>query len=141
MNLGKSVSFQAGGRLWTIRPFSLSVWFEFCEWLRSRPKKNDPLDRVSRLPLERMDKELVDKIVREAIEEDKKVNSFAPESEATRQELTTLEGMIKAISLLSNESEQDTRAMVMELAKDNRLDELTKALNQTIGEVEKKVEG
>lgn len=139
MNLGKSVTFKAGGRLWTIRPFTLDVWFQFCKWLKERPRDYDPLARISKLPLEKMDKELAERLVREAIEEDKKLYDFQPESEATRRELGTVEGMIKAVSLLADESVEDTRAMVLELVREGRTDELTNAIKETIGEVEKKV--
>lgn len=139
MNLGKPISFQAAGRLWTIKPFTLEVWFSFCDYLKSREKTYDPLARVSKLPLEKLEPALAEKLVREAIDEDKKLYDFQPESEATRRELGTLEGMIKAISLLADASVEETRTMVLDLVREGRADELTKAIQETIGVVEKKV--
>ena len=139
MNLGKKVTFEAAGKQWTIQPFSLSIWFQFCEWLKSRPRVSDPLERVSRLPLDKMPPEMAERLVREAIDEDKALHDFRPESEATQRAMTTLEGMIKVVSLLSGESEDDTREMVLALANENRIQVLTDAITQTIGHVEKKV--
>lgn len=139
MNLGKQVTFEVAGRQWTIQPFSLDIWFQFCEWLKSRPKAYDPLERIARLPLEKMPAEMAERLVREAIDEDKALHDFRPESEATQRAMTTLEGMIKVVSLLSGESEDDTREMVLALANQNRIQVLTDAITQTIGHVEKKV--
>jgi len=139
MNLGKKVTFEAAGKQWTIQPFSLSIWFQFCEWLKSRPRSGDPLERVSRLPLDKMPPEMAERLVREAIDEDKQLHDFRPESEATKNALSSIEGIIKVISLLSGESEDASREMVLTLAQENKLDVLTKAISDTIGHVEKKV--
>ena len=139
MNLGKKVTFEAAGKQWTIQPFSLSIWFQFCEWLKSRPRVSDPLERVSRLPLDKMPAEMAERLVREAIDEDKQLHDFRPESEATKNALSSIEGIIKVISLLSGESEDASREMVLTLAQENKLDVLTKAISDTIGHIEKKV--
>lgn len=139
MNLGKKVTFEAAGKTWTVQPFSLSIWFQFCEWLKQRPRTSDPLERVARLPLDKMPPEMAERLVREAIDEDKKLHDFRPESEATKNALSSIEGIIKVISLLSGEGEDVCRDMVLSLAQENKLDVLTKAISDTIGHVEKKV--
>lgn len=139
MNLGKSVTFEAAGRRWTVKPFSLDIWFQFCEWLRSRPRSYDPLERVSKLPLDKMPAEMAERLVREAIDEDKALHDFRPESEATKNALSSIDGIIKVISLLSGEGEDACRDMVLSLAQENKLEVLTKAISDTIGHVEKKV--
>lgn len=140
MNLGKAVTFEAAGRQWTVKPFSLEIWFHFIEWLKARPRPYDPLERVGKLPLEKMPAEMVERLVKEAIDEDKALYDFRPESEATKNALSSLEGIIKVISLLSDQGEDAVRDMVLSLAKENRMEVLTNAISQTIGHIEKKVE-
>ena len=139
MNLGRAASFEAAGKRWTIRPFSLDIWFQFTDWLKKRPKEYDPLERISKLPLEKMPAEMAERLVREAIDEDKQLYDFRPESEATKRAMQTLPGIIKIISLLSGEPEESVNDMVMTLAKESKMEALTDAISQTIGEVEKKV--
>lgn len=139
MNLGKTATFQANGKTWSIKPFSLSVWFAFCDHLRQLPKKTDPLERVSRLPLDKLPGDLAERLVKEAIEEDRALHDFSPESQATKNALSSIEGIIKVISLLSGEPEDACRDMVLSLAQENKLDVLTNAISETIGHVEKKV--
>ncbi len=141
MNLGKSVTFQAAGRSWTVQPFTLEAWFSFIEYLKNRPRDYDPLERVSKLPLDKMPAELAERLVREAIDEDKALYDFRPESEATRKALTSVDGVIKVISILSGEDEDSVRAMVLDLAQNNRMSVLSDAISKTIGQVEKKVTG
>jgi hypothetical protein len=86
-----------------------------------------------------MPAEMAERLVREAIDEDKQLHDFRPESEATKNALSSIEGIIKVISLLSGESEDASREMVLTLAQENKLDVLTKAISDTIGHVEKKV--
>lgn len=139
MNLGKSVTFEAAGRRWSIKPFSIDALFQFCEYLKSRPKDYDPLERVSKLPLEKMPAEMVERMVREAIDEDKQLHDFRPESEATKRALSSIDGVIKAIAILSGESDDEVRSMVLTLAREDRIHILSDAIAQTIGGVEKKV--
>lgn len=139
MNIGRAASFEAAGKKWTIQPFSLSMWFTFCDWLKSRPRESDPLERVSRLPLDKLPGDMAERLVREAIEEDKQLHDFRPESEATKRAIGTIEGMMKVISLLSGENEEAVRDMVLSLVQAGKTDVLAKAISETIGEVEKKV--
>jgi hypothetical protein len=139
LNIGKPVTFEAAGRKWTVQPFSLAIWFEFCEWLKSRPRASDPLERISRLPLDKMPAEMAERLVREAIDEDKQLHDFRPESTATKNALSSVEGIIKVISLLSGEPEDACRDMVLSLAQQNKMEVLTNAINGTIGHIEKKV--
>lgn len=139
MNIGRAASFNAAGKKWNVKPFSIDIWFAFTEWLKSLPKTYDPLERVSKLPLEKLPQEAAERLVREAIDEDRQLHDFRPESEATKRALQSLDGIIKIISLLSGESDADVKTMVMSLAAEGKLDVLTNAIQQTIGEVEKKV--
>lgn len=139
MNIGRAASFDAAGKRWTIQPFSLAMWFAFCDYLKSRKRDYDPLERISRLPLDKMPGDMAERLVREAIDEDKQLHDFRPESDATKRAISTVDGMIKIISLLSGESEEVTRDMVLSLVKEGRTDVLAAAISETIGEVEKKV--
>lgn len=139
MNIGQPVTFQVDGKAWRLKQFSLAVWFEFCEFLKQKPRTYDPLDRIGKLPLDKMPPDLAERLVREAIEEDKKLNDFSPESEATKNALSSVEGIIKVISLLSGEPEEACRDMVLSLAQENKMEVLTNAINGTIGHIEKKV--
>ena len=139
MNIGRAASFDAAGKKWTIQPFSLEMWFAFCDWLKSRKRDYDPLERVGRLPLDKLPGDMAERLVREAIDEDKQLHDFRPESDATKRAISTIEGMIKIISLLSGESEDAARDMVLSLVKSGQTDVLATAISETIGEVEKKV--
>lgn len=139
MNIGREAKFSASGKLWRIRPFSLEIWFAFIDWLKARPREYDPLDRVNRLQLDKLPGDMAERLVREAIEEDKALHDFRPESEATKRAMSTVEGMIKIISLLSGETEEATRDMVLSLVQNGQTEVLSKAISETIGEIEKKV--
>jgi hypothetical protein len=138
LNIGRSVTFKAAGRSWTIQPFSLDAWFGFCDWLKSRPKTHDPLERVSKLPLEKLSPDVAERLVMEAIAEDKALYDFRPDSDATKAALSSVDGVIKVISLLSNEDEGEVRNMVMTLAREGKMDVLSNAISQSIGAIEKK---
>lgn len=138
MNAGRETVINIEGRSVTVARFSLDIWFQLCEWLKQKPKADDPLARISRLPLERLPAEMVDKLTREAIEEDKKLYTFTPGSEAATREMMTPEGLVFTVQCLTGQSEAESKSFVFELAKSGRMEELTKAIKASIGEVPEK---
>lgn len=100
MQLGETVKFHSCERDWVLRPFTLGVWFSFCKWCRENII-DDPMARVSRLPLDRIPKEQADALIKEAIAEDRQINDYRPESESTISRLGTPQGMVQAVFLLA----------------------------------------
>lgn len=100
MQLGETVKFHSCERDWVLKPFTLGVWFEFCKWCKANID-DDPLARISRVPLDKLSKEAADEMVRAAIAEDRLLNDYRPESESTIKRLGTPAGMTQAIYLLA----------------------------------------
>lgn len=138
MNAGRETIININGRSFTIARFSLDCWFQLCDWLKAKPKTDDPLARISKLPLERLPAEMVEKLTREAIDEDKKLYTFTPGSEAATREMMTPEGLVFTVQCLAGISEAEAKGLIFGLAKEGRMEELTKAIQDSIGEVSEK---
>lgn len=100
MKLGEKVTFHSCGRDWELSPFTLGVWFDFCDWCKANIH-DDPLARLKRLPLDQMNKDEVNVLVKEAIEKDKEINDYRPESQSTINRIGTPQGLMQAVYLLA----------------------------------------
>lgn len=138
MNLGKEVGFDALGKRWTLQPFGLYYWLEFCDWCKQNLDE-DPVAELARLPLERLPRDMVDQKTKEAIELDRQINDYRPESDCTRTRLSTIKGAMHAIYLMAGgEDGKVTKAecgtLVTDFASRGRLDELFGYIEKAIGE-------
>lgn len=138
MNAGRESTIKVNGQAVTLARFSLDIWFRLCDWLKARPKLDDPLARISRLPLERLPAEMVDKLTREAIAEDKTLYTFTPGSDAATREMMTPEGLVFTVQCLTGQSESDVKEFIFSLAKEDRMQELIDAIHASIGVVPEK---
>lgn len=138
MNAGRESVIKANGQAVTLAIFSLDTWFRLCDWLKARPKLDDPLARISRLPLERLPAEMVDKLTREAIAEDKALYTFTPGSDAAIREMMTPEGLVFTVQCLTGQKETEAKEFIFTLAKEDRMQELIDAINASIGVVPEK---
>lgn len=86
-HIGQPVTFTALGKQWTAGRFTVGVWKRVWEWVKPRlPDQFAGLDRLA----DKMDKESFERLVREAQERDRAMNSLdCPEA---RQVLGTVEG-------------------------------------------------
>lgn len=144
MKLGEKVTFHSCGRDWELSPFTLGIWFAFCDWCRANIV-DDPLARVSRLPIEKMSKEEADTLVKEAIAEDKRINDYRPESEATINRLGTPQGLMQAVYLLAGGPQGKVTAeqcdeMVSSFVFNGQMDSLMGYLSKCMGTPAKSAE-
>lgn len=138
MNLGKEVRFSAIGKEWSLQSFGLYYWMEFCKWCKANLVE-DPLADLARLPLERLPRDMIEAKTKEAIELDKQINDYRPESDCTRKRLGTIEGAMHAIYLMAGGDDgkvtkADCGALVTDFASRGRLDELFGYIEKAIGE-------